>query len=83
MRHPSSYAPCYTVLQIYRELAEQKREKALRDSGNIPKERNAEKEQVASIEEIRIKEESCQERYFLCFIIVFIIRIFLLKYSVQ
>lgn len=56
-----SYLPRHQS-QIYRELAEQKREKALRNSVNTPKERNAEKEQVASIEETRIKEESCVER---------------------
>lgn len=83
MCHPYSYTPCYTECKIYRELAEQKKEKALRDSGNIPKERNAEKEQAASIEEIRIKEESCQERCDLLFIINSFIKIFLLKCSLQ
>ena len=57
-----SYSLSYSSFQIYRELAEQKREKAVRDSVNNPKERNAEKEQAASIEAIRVKEESCEER---------------------
>ena len=47
--------------RIYRELAAQKREKAERDKANMPRERDYEKEQQASIETIRRKEEDESE----------------------
>jgi protein TilB len=43
--------------EIYRELAQQKREKEERDNANKPRERNYEKEQKEAVEAIRAKEE--------------------------
>ena len=45
-----------TRVEIYRELAEQKKEKEDRDKVNQPKERDYEKEQADTIELIRKKE---------------------------
>jgi hypothetical protein len=49
--------------QIYRELAQQKKEKEDNASANLPRVRNYENEQKAKIEEIRRKEEESGERY--------------------
>lgn len=43
--------------EIYRELAQQKKEKEERDNANKPKERDYEKEQKEAVEAIRAKEE--------------------------
>ena len=47
--------------KIYRELAQQKKEKSDRDAANGPKERDYEKEQKIAIEIIRLKEEESGE----------------------
>eukprot|EP00605_Chrysophyceae_sp_TOSAG23-4_P002569 GSChrysophyteH1.ASY1.ANO1.2834.1 assembled CDS len=48
--------------KIYKELAQQKKEKADREKENMPKERDYEKEQAAAVAEIRKKEEESGER---------------------
>lgn len=48
--------------EIYRELAQQKKEKEDREAANRPKERNYDKEHAAKKEEIRRKEEESGER---------------------
>jgi protein TilB len=48
-------------VEIYRELAEQKKEKADRESANAPKQRDYEKEQSEALAAIRKKEEETGE----------------------
>ena len=48
-------------MKIYRELAQQKKEKSDRESANGPKERDYEKEQKIAIENTRLKEEESGE----------------------
>jgi hypothetical protein len=48
--------------QIYRELAQQKKEKEDAAAANLPKVRNFEKEQQEKFEETRRKEEESGER---------------------
>jgi len=49
-------------VEIYKELAEQKKEKADREAANAPKQRDYEKEQAEALAAIRIKEEETGER---------------------
>jgi len=49
--------------QIYRELAEQKKEKEDRSNANQPKERDYEKEQKEIVEKTREKEAQAGEAY--------------------
>lgn len=51
----------YWNIQIYQELAQQKKEKEEREKVNKPKERDYEKEQVLSVAEIRAKESEMDE----------------------
>jgi protein TilB len=48
--------------EIYRELAQQKKEKEDRENANKPRERDYEAEQAAAIEATRLKEEEAGER---------------------
>ena len=48
--------------KMYRELAQQKKEKEERESVNAPKERNYEKEHGDSVAQIRSKEEEIKSR---------------------
>ncbi|CAE7813641.1 lrrc6, partial [Symbiodinium microadriaticum] len=48
--------------QMYREIAQQKKEKAERDRVNAPKERDYEQEHSKAVEEARRKEEEMGER---------------------
>jgi protein TilB len=48
--------------EIYREMAQQKKEKEDRDKANRPRERDYEKEHAAKKEEVRRKEEELGER---------------------
>lgn len=48
--------------EIYRELAQQKREKEERDNANKPRDRDYAKEQEDSLREIRQKEEETEEK---------------------
>jgi len=48
--------------EIYRELAQQKKEKDDRDKANGPKERDYDNEQLASIEDTRLKEKENGEK---------------------
>lgn len=50
------------LLQIYRELAQQKKEKEDAAAANLPRVRNYEKEQKEKIDEVRRKEEESGER---------------------
>jgi uncharacterized protein YkuJ len=45
------------LIQIYRELAQQKKAKEDAQAANLPRERNFEKEQKDSVAEVRQKEE--------------------------
>jgi protein TilB len=49
-------------VEIYKELAEQKKEKADREAANAPKQRDYEKEQAEALAAIRKKEEETGER---------------------
>ena len=49
--------------QIYRELAQQKKEKEDAANANLPKVRNYENEQLLSVADIRKKEEEAEEKY--------------------
>lgn len=49
-------------VEIYRELAEQKKEKADRETANAPRQRDYEKEQAEALAAIRKKEEETGER---------------------
>jgi protein TilB len=49
-------------VEIYRELAEQKKEKADREAANAPRQRDYEKEQAEALAAIRKKEEESGER---------------------
>ena len=60
--HPHTFHPQHLSYQIYRELAQQKKEKSDREAANGPKERDYDKEQKAAIEKIRLKEEESGER---------------------
>lgn len=51
-----------TRVKIYRELAEQKKEKTDRDKVNQPKDRNYELEQLQTVEDVRKKEEASEEQ---------------------
>ena len=51
------------VDQIYKELAQQKKEKEDRAKVNAPKERDYETEQRIAVEETRKKEEQIDEKY--------------------
>lgn len=48
--------------EIYRELAQQKREKEERDNANKPRERDSTKEQAEALSNIRQKEEETEEK---------------------
>ena len=50
-----------TRVKIYRELAEQKKEKSDRDKVNEPKSRDYELEHQASLQEVRSKESTTKE----------------------
>jgi len=50
------------VNQIYKELAQQKKEKEDRAKANAPRQRDTELEQKQSVEEVRKKEEIVSER---------------------
>jgi hypothetical protein len=49
--------------KIYQELAQQKKEKEDRERANAPKERNYELEHAKSLQDVRSKESSIDEKY--------------------
>lgn len=54
--HLDCHSLLYHSLQIYQELAQQKKEKEERGNVNAPKQRDYEKEQVQTVTQIREKE---------------------------
>jgi hypothetical protein len=52
-----------TLKQIYKELAEQKKEKEDREKAMRPRERNYEEEHGASVSSTRSKESELAERF--------------------
>jgi hypothetical protein len=50
------------ISQIYKELAQQKKEKEDREKANLPKQRDYDREQAEKVEQIRKLEEELGER---------------------
>ena len=48
---------------MYKEIAQQKKEKEDRERANMPKERDYEKEHLENLENIRNKEKDLKETY--------------------